>query len=569
MDIDELLIIDDCKADFVIYKRLLSSVKHNFDAITHIDSIEGALAYINETKPQCCILDYNLPDGNAKQFVQQLHKSVGGAKFPIIVSTGAGDERIAVEMMQLGVQDYLVKGKMTASELLRAIRNAIRTFEMEQKLHFLAHTDPLTGLLNRALFTNRLEHAVKFCDRNQTELSLIYLDLDNFKLINDSYGHDVGDVVLQNVAKKLTESVRETDSVARLGGDEFVIMLHETQSYQGHFVVQKLLSKIPEAIRLDNLTLHISPSIGLVCYPGTADNYKELMKQADEALYKAKHRGRAQYVKFSQEEKSEWQRKVAMMRAIPEAISNRDIKFAYQPILNVTSQEYDMVEALVRWQFNHSLVPALDVVNLILRNDMYLEFHKFMFLEVLTQLKQWQQNKPSLIMSINIPANIVHNKRVLEILYEQLNRLSIPYSSIVLEITETHLMKKSELTMNVLQEIHDKGIQIAIDDFGTGYSSLEYLSDLPCNKLKIDQKFFRDTRNRKKNRAIIQATTTLGHQLDLKVVAEGIETEFGVEESISLGCDYVQGFWYSQPTYPEDDWCAFIRKAKKSGFKTA
>ncbi len=559
-----LVIIEDSEADFIIYERLLSESANDFSGIMNIKEYEAAKNYLSKNIPKCCILDYHLPGGTAKDLIKSLYKKLVQLQFPIIVSTGVGHEKLAVELMQMGVQDYLVKQDLSAPELKRALRHAISAFDMQQKLRVLAHTDQLTGLLNRSLFMNRLEHGVKQCKRYGTELSLIYLDLDHFKLINDTYGHDVGDLVLQKVSERLKECVREVDSIARLGGDEFVIMLPNTKSHDGHFVVQKILQNIPRPIQFEGNTLQVYPSLGLASFPGTAKDSRELLKQADEALYKAKKQGRSQYVKFNQQEKMAWERRINLIAKLPNAIKNKQLRFAYQPVFSAKDEQCVFVEALVRWRYNDQDVNPMDIIHYVIQGDMLLTFHEYLFDTALKQLKAWQQDKPDLKMSINIPANVIHNQKIIQALYQKIDQLNICQKKLILEITETNLIRQPELTKQVLENLKGRGVQIAIDDFGTGYSSFEYISELPCSKLKIDKKFFSDWDKDFKNKAIAKATALLGHELNLIVIAEGIESEKMANAARDIGCDCIQGYWYAKPALAESSWFDFLNKARQA-----
>ena len=561
-----LLIVEDNETDMLLYRKLLANLSHGFSDVVQVKSIQACLEYLEGNTPACCLLDNVLPDGDAAKLVRHISQASDGPAFPIIVSTSSGSTQHAVELLQLGAQDYILKQDLSESCLMHAFQNAQRIFEMQTKLYQLAHTDSLTGLINRSLFMDRVDQSVKISQREAHETCLLYLDLDNFKLINDTYGHESGDRVLQDVAKRLQRAIRNSDSAARLGGDEFVILLPNTKPIEGEYVAEKILLEIQKPIHISEATLHITPSIGMVSYPSTAESADELLILADRALYRAKKQGRAQCVKFNQDAKAHWQRRRKVINALPHALLHHQICFAYQPILESKTLTCELTEALVRWHHDSEWINPQEIIKYIFEADLVIEFHKLLFRTTLSQLKQWQQANPNLCMSLNLSANIIHNQRIINILNNTVDQLGLSPSSIVVEITETHFMKNIQSTRSMLHQLRNRGFQIAIDDYGTGYSSMEYLTDLPCNKVKIDKKFFRiapdvSSRKRDKNSAIVAATTLLSHELGLTTVAEGIDCEEKRLKAIELGCDFLQGFWLAQPTMGCESWSQFLGRA--------
>ncbi len=558
---NQLVIIDNSRQDYKKYLELLAEEKRLFTSTLHLSDFKSAIEYFSNNCPQCCIIHHEISGGRVKSLIQELSHLYRGPDFPMVLSVAPGNERAAVDLMQIGIQDYLIKEEMTKSSLIRTIKNAMRTFSLQKQLKQMAHYDALTGLLNRSLFMNRLEQSLNEAKRYSRTLSLISLDVDYFKQINDTYGHDAGDKILRIVAERIRECVRRTDSVARLGGDEFLVLLPNAASHEGHYVAQKLLKHIPEPIHLDDVVLYVYPSIGLANFPETANDHQELLKQVDTALYKAKEQGRSQYVKFSKLNRSQWQRKLELSQNLPAALQTDEVKLAYQPIFDAQSMECHSVEALIRWNHQGEDIKTEDIVHLIHQGSMAIPYHQWLFDQALGQLKQWKSQAPQLKMSMNMPANLCHNYVIIEHLFNAIEKFDIQASDLIIEITETHLMRHAELTKEVLLGLAEKGILIAIDDFGTGYSSLEYLADLPCKQLKIDQRFFLNWDDNKKHQKIVEAITALGHQLGLEVVAEGIETAQLSSIVKQIGCDASQGFWLGRPVFAHDSWSDFMSEA--------
>ncbi len=558
---NQLVIIDSSRQDYQHFLDNLVNPKQIFSGTFHIADFDNAIAYFSENSPQCCVINHEFTGGDVKKFLQTLNNHYRGPDFPIVLSTDVGNERLAVDLMQMGVQDYVVKAELTQSTFSRTLKNAMRTFSLQKQLKQMAHYDSLTGLLNRSLFMNRLEQTVNEAKRYGRTLSLISLDIDYFKQINDTYGHDAGDKILRIISERIRECVRRSDSVARLGGDEFLVMLPNAAAHEGHYVAQKLLKHIPEPITVEDVVLYVYPSIGLANFPETANDHHELLKQVDTALYKAKEQGRSQYVKFSKLNQSQWQRKLELSKSLPAALQNGEVKLAYQPIFDADSKHCHSVEALIRWQHNGEHIETDEIVHLIHQGSMAIPYHQWLFDQAIGQLKTWQQQSPGLKMSMNMPANLCHNYVIIEHLFSAINRYGIEASDLILEITETHLMRHAELTKEVLTGLSEKGVLIAIDDFGTGYSSLEYLADLPCSQLKIDQRFFLQWDENKKNQKIVEAITALGHQLGLQVVAEGVETARLSSIVQKIGCDASQGFWLGRPAFAKDSWSDYMALA--------
>ncbi len=562
----QLLIVEDSPADYENYIRLLETEAHPFTDVIHANSIKEAKAYLENHNPDCCILDYQLQEKSAKDLLSELNKNGEEPQFPIVVATGHGSEMIAAELMQMGIQEYLSKGVLTSPTLMAALNKAIENFQLKKKVQHLAHYDGLTGLLNRSLFLDRLEQALGESKRYNRHFCVIYLDLDHFKHINDTYGHDIGDRVLKAAAKRIRKSVRSTDSVARFGGDEFVILMPESDSHDAHFVCQKIMKNMPQNIETDSGPINIAPSIGFTTYTGSSSTTsRELLKQADTALYQAKAMGRNQYIKYSDDEDAPWKRKEKLFRHLPTDILDNKLTLAYQPIVDAHTGQLFSVEALTRWNLNGEWIPPLEIVDLIHEGSFSPIFHEWLFNNSLKEFKHWQIQNPQLKLAINIPADQCYNQLIIDKLLSYMAENDIPPQNIIVEITETHFMKYARAAQNRLIELNDLGINLAIDDFGTGYSSMEYLADLPFKELKIDQRFFQDWSKNPKNKKIAKAISALGRSLDLEIVAEGVSDDQIVGYTEVIKSNYNQGYWYGAPVFFVEDLNEFQKQSKIKG----
>ncbi|MGS2718125.1 two-component system response regulator [Eionea flava] len=553
-----ILIIDDNMADGTLFSELIDSdAPYAQGDILHAHSCEEALVLLEKFRPVCCLVDYMLPGADGAEFIKSIRQQGHNKHIPIIMMTGEGNEKVAVEIMRSGAQDYLIKGEITEKLLNLSIKNAIQTCELQDQLHYLAHYDTLTGLINRSLFLDRLQTTVDKCDRYNNSCSVMYIDVDNFKYINDSFGHYVGDEVLSSIAKRMKESCRVTDSSARLGGDEFAILLDSITEDDAKKTAEKILHSVSKPIIVDGQSFNISVSIGLVFYPKAAKDMHELLKQADEAMYQAKQSGKAGYSYFSDDYRAKWERTKQLEIMLPVAIKNNELSLAYQPILNVSDCSLYGLEILARWRPEGFEVSAQEMVGMIERLDLFDPFHSWLMNAALSQCAQWEALGSDIQYCLNIPANHVHSEWLVHALHKALQAYSIDPFHISLEITETTLMDSAEPAAELLGLLQNEGVSISVEDFGAGKSSMAYLTSLPLDVIKIDHQFIQGLSVNPANRKVVEAITALGHSMNLQVVAEGVETQEDFDVLQTIGCDLVQGFYFSAPKTADDIWRTF------------
>lgn len=552
-----VLIINDNSDDRATISRHLKKYEREFPLIVEAESTAGAMQSIREQLPLCCVLDYRLAGENGLAFLRSLRRDYPADVLPVVVITDERDEETAVTMMQNGAQSYLLKEQMTASRLYGTLWNAIRASALEKKLKHLAHYDALTGLLNRNLLMNRLELALKRCDRYKQRCALLYLNLDNFKPVNDTYGHAVGDALLQAVAERISNNCRATDSPARIGGDEFVVLLEQVDNNTGRKVADKLLKALDSPFELAGQTLLIGASVGLAIYPDTAKTAEELIKQADQALHRAKEDGPVRFVSFSEKHQKQWNRQHILETELPKAIARGELSLVYQPIVTANGYEIKRLEVLSRWPRDDFDVNAFELMEMIDRLNLIEPFHDWLFNTAFAQMKRWKGESVNPDLCLNIPANYCYNDSISGSVLSALNHHGIDPRKVELEITESTLMRFPEKSTKVLQGLHDHGMRIAIDDFGTGYSSMAYLTRLPLDTLKIDRNFFLVDIEKERNRKVIEAITALGHSLDLEIIAEGVETDVQLALAQKVGCDLLQGFYFGKPAFPGANWLEY------------
>jgi diguanylate cyclase (GGDEF)-like protein/PAS domain S-box-containing protein len=423
---------------------------------------------------------------------------------------------------------------------------------MEQKdiLYYQAHHDPLTGLPNRMLFNERLETGIEKAKQKGTKLALFFIDLDQFKQINDSLGHEIGDRVLYAVAERIKAKVRKKDTLARLGGDEFVIIMEEYKKIEDiSRIAEKILKVLIQPIHVEGQTLYTSCSIGISLYPKDDTNIDHLLKYADAAMYKAKDEGRNNFQFYRTEMTELAYERIIMKAGLRQALENKEFKVYYQPQIDANSEKLIGLEALVRWEHpNMGLIPPAKFIPLAEENGLIVEIDQWVMRTAMKQITKWyKEGLTPGVLALNLSLSHLRRDDYIHLLKECIEKNNFESSWLELEITEGEVMKKFEEVITKLQAVSDMNISISIDDFGTGHSSLSYLKKLPVNKLKIDQSFIKDIPEDEEDVAIVKTIISLAKNLKLDVIAEGVETAAQKEFLIENGCTQIQGYYYGEP----------------------
>ena len=424
----------------------------------------------------------------------------------------------------------------------------------EAKIQYQAYYDQLTGLPNRTLFNDRLEHSMRMAKREDSRMALLFLDLDRFKHINDSLGHQVGDALLSSVAGRLNNLLRENDTVARLGGDEFTVIVENVQTpHEPATVASNILQRLSEPFQLAGHDLYISASIGICLYPEDGQDSETLVKHADAAMYHAKNQGRSTYAFYTAElttSAAEW---LELETDLRKALLQQQLFLHYQPQIDLASGKLAGVEALIRW--NHpqkGLIPPMKFIPLAEDTGLILEIGDWVISEACMQMNRWQQQGTNVSrMAINLSAIQLERGNIVESVKRAMHKSAINPENLELEITENSIMKSPEHCIEVLRKLRSTGISLSIDDFGTGYSSLSLLKELPINRLKIDRSFIADLCVDPDDEAITKAIISMAKLLNLEVVAEGVETVEQLAFIRENGCDLSQGFLHSPPVSAE------------------
>lgn len=433
----------------------------------------------------------------------------------------------------------------------------------EELIWLQANFDALTELPNRRMLLDRLAQELKKCHRAETSLALLFLDLDDFKDVNDTLGHDMGDLLLKQTALRIRACVRETDTVARLGGDEFTVILGELEDLSSvERVAQNILGKLAEPFILGEETAYISATIGITLYPEDATEIDELFKNADQAMYATKTLGRNHYGYFTPSMQQTALLRKRLTSDLRSALANQQFRVFYQPIVELHSGNVHKAEALIRWQHpTHGLVSPAAFIPIAEETGMISSIGDWIFRTAAGQAGRWRTaHQPNFQISINVsPIQFKDEPASLVNWFEHMAKLDLSGHSIVVEITEGLLMDTSDAVTDKLLAFRDAGMQVALDDFGTGYSSLSYIKKFDIDYLKIDQSFVRNLAPESSDMALCEAIIVMAHKLGLKVIAEGVETSQQRDLLLEAGCDYAQGYLFSRPI-PAEEFEALVGK---------
>ena len=503
--------------------------------------------------------------GNLKQWQNQHLPDT-----PLILLANPAQEAQARGLCAAGAADYLLRGETNSQLLVRTLEFTIERRQLRGELaaarldqERLATHDPLTGLPNRALFRDRLTASLLQAERNTEKLAVLFIDLDRFKSVNDTYGHDAGDHLLKQVSERLTAGVRGRDILARMGGDEFGCVLTGIGSpANAEKVARQILKSLSQPIALKEQLVACTPSIGIAIYPGDGVDASLLMKHADAAMYTAKQQGRACLRFFNAKIHAEEIRRLTLEADLRHAMERGEFSIHYQPILDPKTGTVKSLEALLRWEHPElGMIPPLDFILLAESSGMIISLGEWVLRTACAQNKVWQQQGlASFRVAVNLSAlQFGDEHNLVGMVREALQETGLESRWLELEITEGATMNNPNATIEILTALRDLGVRIAIDDFGTGYSSLSYLQRFPIDTLKIDRSFVKDVMVDSESAAITNSIVHLAHSLGLETVAEGVEGADQEAYLRKLNCTYVQGYYYSKPL-PVDEMTVMLRQ---------
>jgi diguanylate cyclase (GGDEF)-like protein len=426
---------------------------------------------------------------------------------------------------------------------------------VEEQIQYQAYHDALTGLPNRMLFLDRLQIALAHARRQGGQPAVLFLDLDDFKVINDTLGHATGDRLLQGLAERLIVSVREDDTVARMGGDEFTLLLPNVGRMEDAArLAGKLLEAVAQPFQIDGQDLFVTTSVGVSLYPGDGEDAETLLKNADRAMYRAKEMGRNNYQLFAPALNVRAVNRLSLETRLRRALEREEFVLHYQPQVNLATRRIVGLEALIRWQEGDGrLLEPAEFIPVAEEARLILPLGQWILRAACQQARAWQdQGLPEVRLAVNLSARQFQQQDLIRSVFFAVRDAGLPARRLELEITESAAMLNVDRTIGMLHGLRDMGVRISMDDFGTGHSSLSYLKRFPIDAVKIDQSFVRDMTSDPSDAAIVKAIVAMAHSLGLNVVAEGVETLAQADFLRRTGCDEMQGFLVGRPL-PADE----------------
>ena len=543
-----VLLINAHSDQYVEMAKLLDAISVSDYEMTwcadYAYALEAMLAPIHDV----ILLDYE----HAPEVCEELLRSASahGCTTPILCLTAKANLKLDRAAIKAGAADYLVKDRLDEDVIERTIRYAIDRKNAETELARLAHYDALTGIPNRLLFNDRLDRALQRADRGDSPFALLYLDLDGFKAVNDAYGHDMGDKLVQGIAERLSQCIRRTDSVARIGGDEFTVLLEKTTSTNDTVIIaQKIIDVITEPFDINGQQLRVGSSIGIAVYPEAGRDASTLIKHADMAMYEAKAMQGSNYRFFTAKMNSEAVDQSRLDLELRAAISNDEFSLFFQPRVSLRTGKIVGVEALLRWHHPERgiLLPGefiqtakqlglLEPIGYWVLNRLCLDIAKMDEMKI-----------PPLRVSLNVAHDQFMSPNFVSTVESILKSMNVNASRFEFELAESAVVANLDDIADDMVLLEKQGIRFALDGFGTGYSSLPQLQKLPITTLKLDKSYVQKVTSDSDSASVVRAMIYMAHGLELTVVGEGVETEEQKAFLVENRCDHLQGFFYSEP----------------------
>jgi diguanylate cyclase (GGDEF)-like protein len=567
-----VLVVDDSPDVLALAARVLGNEYHVRLAP---DGGTALTLAADDPKPDLILLDVEMEGASGFEVCRVLKQDPATAGIPLVFLSAKTEPTDQLEGFELGAVDYLTK-PINARLLLVRVRTYValanRRHELERlvqertaQLAYQANYDLLTGLPNRSLLHDRLHQAV-FAQRAAHSIAVVFIDLDNFKFVNDSLGHGAGDKLLMAIAERLRSTLREGDTVARLGGDEFVLILDDQKNDEVTYrAMQRIVAKVSEPVVIDGKELLVTCSAGISLFPQNGPDVDTLLKHADAAMYSAKQHGRNNFQFYTSEMNRLVNERLALEHSLRRALERMEFVLYYQPRVSVKSGAIVGAEALVRWQHPElGLVAPQRFIPLAEETGLIVQLGEWVLREACRQNRAWRDAgmRPGRI-SVNLSARQFRQESLTRSVSAILAEVGLDPEHLEIELTESMVMQNADAAIAILREINALGVALSVDDFGTGYSSLSYLKNLPIDALKIDQSFVRDISGEEESDGqLAQIIISLGHSLQLKVIAEGVETDEQLRFLRKHRCDEVQGYLFGKAVPPEQ-FQALLREKKR------
>jgi diguanylate cyclase (GGDEF)-like protein len=550
----KILLVDDDSVDREIVKRALRS-NSDTTVIVEVMTADEGLTILAEQQFDIVLLDYMMPQVDGIEMVIALRERSDLGDTAIVMISTSDDEQLAIDCIQAGAQDFIAKTDISPTKLKRAIIQAQKRFELEKKLFDsycqvkeLAEKDSLTGLYNRYHFDKALKIYLANTMRFDKSVALLLLDLDHFKNINDSYGHDAGDELLKKVVTRINSCLRGNELFSRLGGDEFAIVLSGiSEANEASMVARRIIDTLEEPIYVKGNKVQCGVSIGIALYPENGSTSESLVKYADIAMYRAKHQGRNRYCFFQETMQEQLSRAYEIELELNEAINNKAFELHYQPVINSRTLAIVGVEALIRWPSSSLNSTPDEFIPIAEASGAILKLGTWVIETAIEQLAIWQRDyNHNLTMAINISAVQLSDDNLVQCILDKLHEFHVEPCQLVLEITETALFS-SERACACIDAISKMGCKIALDDFGTGYSSISHLVNYPIDTVKFDKSMLPESNKADRYTTLVKGLASMVNIIGMDIIAEGVETEYQQNLCQELNIKELQGFYFSKP----------------------
>ncbi len=546
-----VLLVSEHRSDYLRVSNILAAVESRRFELTWCQDLNYALEAIMSQIHDVVLLDY-APGSAPEEGRRLLHAaSQQGCTEPIIVLTDTLDPQLDREVIKAGAADYLTKNQLTSRLLERAIRYALDRKQTELKLARLAHYDALSGVPNRVLFKDRLERAIQRAERGHQSVALLFLDFDGFKAVNDTYGHDAGDRLIELIAERLSACMRKTDSVARLGGDEFTVVLEDVKSRADIvYVAKKIIRTVAKPFPIMGHQIVAGCSIGIAPYPEAGTDFETLLKHADTAMYEAKQIQGSAYKFYSDQMGREESDHSRMEDELLQASRNSEWQLFFQPRVDLQSRRITAVESLLRWQHpKRGLLTPAEFLSIAEETGQIVQIGYWVLHEACQVINKLDELGYSNIqVAVNLSAQQLLDPAFAGTLEQILNQSNVSASRLELELAEPVLMHNLQEKLALMEQLHQLGLSFTLDDFGTGFSSFPHLQRLPVGALKIHQSLVAPlaaNQTGEGDERIVNAMIHLGKSMELVVIAEGVETLEQVRFLKEHGCDAMQGRYFS------------------------
>ena len=556
----KILLVDDDQLDREMVVRALNRSDLNAH-ISEAVTVDQGLEMYAANSYDMVLLDYQLPQRNGIEMILELRNETKDNSIAIVMMSSSEDEELSLACIRAGAQDFLLKSEISSVRLRRALIHASTRFELEKKLYntykkvkLLAETDSLTGLANRYYFDESLKQVLTLNTRSQQQTALLLFDLDNFKVVNDSFGHDVGDLLLKKVVLRIKSCLRGNETFARLGGDEFGIMLNDlSSSDQAGQVARRIVTVLHKPFEIASAFLQTTVSVGIAIFPENGKTSEVLFKHADIAMYRAKNNGRNQICFFEEEMQKKFYLRIKTEAELRVALVEQQLRLFYQPVINPENNQIVGFEALIRWQVGDELRTPDQFIDVAEETRLIVPIGEWVMEEAISTLARWNRKyNQVLTMVINVSAHQLCDRNFVEKLNSSLIKHKVPAELIDIEVTETALLKETEEARNALVAIDQLRCRLSLDDFGTGYSSVSHLRNYPISVMKIDKSLIPVDETDMKNIALVEGLVSMASILGLEIVAEGVETPYQVSLCHLFNITHVQGYFYSKPKRRKD-----------------